>query len=157
MPDAFDRAMGAIDAAESLCQGLGFRRPAGSSDREGDDPLLSVFKRQRRLKSSARIVSRSNAPRETYTPHGRRAGHFAIAAEKLGAVAGEIAVGFTAIEESYSITEFWVVHVASENCAASGIGLRNHMQQRLAPRIAEDQFPIAGHRHLPWTSRMVGD
>jgi hypothetical protein len=157
IPHALDRPMGAVDAAEPLRQGLGLGRSARGADRKRDDPLLSVFHRQRRLQGGARIVARPDAAREPHAPHGRGAGQLAIAAQKLGAVAGQRAVRFAAVDKRHPVAELRAVDVAGENRAAGRIGLGHHVQQRLAPRVAEDQFPIAGDRQLSRTPRVVGD
>ena len=84
------------------------------------------------LHGRAGVEPGAHAAGQPNAPHGRGIRRRAVAAEKLGAVAGDGARRLAAIDKGDPVGELGAVGVAGEERAADRVQLRHHVHQRLA-------------------------
>ena len=77
------------------------------------------------LNGGARVESRADAAGEPHAAQGRGVGQRAVAAEELGAVAGDGADRFAAVDEGDPVAELGAVRVAREERAAGRVESRS--------------------------------
>ena len=135
VPHAFQRPMGAVDAAEPLHElprlRLRCRRRRAMKTMSFSCPSSSV---ERDLHGGARIESRADAAGESHAAQRRGVRRRAVAAEELGAVAGDRSVRFAAVDKDDAVGELGAVGVAREKRAADRVQLRSPRASATCPR-----------------------
>ena len=102
---------------------------------EDDLSLLSWVKLDGNLDGGAWIERGPELAREARASHGRRTLHGAIAAQKLGPVAGHGPRPVVRVQERDPFGELHTVGVAREERAGAGIGIGDHMGRGLRALI----------------------
>ena len=158
MPDAFERPMGVVDAAEALARVAGprlrCRRRRAMKTMSCSWPSSSV---SGDLHGGAGIEPAPTRP-ESRTRR-RAAGLASVPLRPRNSVRSPVTVRIVSLQSTNddAVGEFRAVGVAGEDRAARRIDLGHHVHQRLVAQLAQHPFPVAGDRQLPRPAGAVGD
>ena len=136
----------------------GFVEAAPHAEPEHDLARLAVLQVDRHLDRGAGVECGAVTAGQARAPQRRRLRHGTVAADELGAVAGEAALDSKCVidvEEADPVAVVVAVRVACVQRAAFERHVGEHMRRRLGAHVAEHPFDIAGHAQAARPPRAV--